>query len=120
MSNYTILIYQKKCVGQTFGKMGISGKRQFDLDIEFFKFFYMNQKLTALYLFCQNFVQKKDFFLFYFQIYFEDKHYWAPVIYNYIWQLQLTVWLVTRFFFVSFFEAILSIWKNFTITIQIS
>jgi hypothetical protein len=33
------MVYQKKSVGQAFGTMGISGKRQFDLDIEFFKIF---------------------------------------------------------------------------------
>jgi hypothetical protein len=38
MSNY--VISKKKCVGQTFGTMEISGKRQFDLDIEFFKMFF--------------------------------------------------------------------------------
>ena len=27
-------------MGQTFGRMGISGKRQFDLDIRFFKIFF--------------------------------------------------------------------------------
>jgi hypothetical protein len=42
------MYYQKKkCVGQTFGRMGISGKRQFDLDIEFFKNFLYELKIDG-------------------------------------------------------------------------
>ena len=45
MSNYGLS--EKKCVGQTFGKTGIYGKRQFDLDIEFFKIFLYESKIDG-------------------------------------------------------------------------
>jgi hypothetical protein len=45
MSNYGIS--KKKCVGQTFGNMKFYGKRQFDLDIEFFKIFLYESKIDG-------------------------------------------------------------------------
>jgi hypothetical protein len=60
MSNY--VISKKKCVGQTFGRMGISGKRQFDLDIEFFKIFLYESKIDGAIFIVSKFGAKTMIF----------------------------------------------------------
>ena len=60
MSNYGLS--EKKCVGQTFGKTGIYGKRQFDLDIKFFKIFLYESKIDGAIFILSKFGAKTMIF----------------------------------------------------------